>query len=136
MPLLHYALFILAYDAWLYWSHRALHKFDSLYRAHAVHHKGYNLKFHIAEHLVLWGPLVISPLLGWGFSLTLLTVVFMATLAIHRRAYNWLNLPVGRNLEVWITPSYHKTHHLVDSTKNYALFLTYWDRVCSTRART
>ena len=131
MALIYQALFILAYDAWLYWTHRALHRWAP--QVHSVHHSKYDITFHVAEHCILWGPLVLSPLLGWTFAIALNLVVFTANLAIHRRLYNWLNFPMRWGLEFWITPSYHKVHHQKAGNKNYALFLTYWDRLCGTR---
>lgn len=126
------ALFVLLYDAWLYWTHRALHRWGQ--RVHAVHHGKYDVQFHLLEHTVLYGPMGIAIYLNPWFGLTLSIVVGLATLAIHRRMYNWLNFPVRWGLEFWITPHYHKLHHK-GYDGNYALFLTYWDRLAGTRVK-
>jgi lathosterol oxidase len=135
------ALYLLAHDAWFYWTHRWLHRPRPFRLAHAVHHASRRptawaaMSFHPLEALT--GAVVIPALVFvapihaamLGVVLTIMTVMgvtnhmgwelFPARL-VHSRAGRWL-----------ITASHHQRHHDVYRC-NYGLYFRLWDRACGT----
>ena len=134
-------VYLLAHDAWFYWTHRWMHS-PALFRvAHAVHHQSRPptawaaMSFHPIEALT--GALVIPALV---FAVPIHAGVLGAVLAImtlmgvtnhmgwelfpralvHSRAGEWL-----------ITASHHQRHH-DEYACNYGLYFRHWDRWCGT----
>lgn len=133
--------YLLAHDAWFYWTHRWMHR-PSLFRiAHAVHHASRPptawaaMSFHPIEALT--GAIVIPALVflipihvaALGVVLLVMTVMgitnhmgwemFPARL-VHSRLGNWL-----------ITASHHSRHH-EQYACNYGLYFRFWDHLCGT----
>jgi len=134
-------LYLLAHDAWFYWTHRWMHRPRWFRFAHAVHHASRPptawaaMSFHPVEALT--GAVVI-PLLVFlipihvaalGLVLTIMTVMGVTNHMgweifprfIHSGALgNWL-----------ITASHHQRHHQLYGC-NYGLYFRFWDRLCGT----
>jgi len=134
-------LYLLAHDAWFYWTHRLMHR-PALFRlAHAVHHASRPptawaaMSFHWIEALT--GAVVI-PLLVFlipihvgalGLVLAIMTVMGVTN---HMGweifpAFIWRG-PLGAWL---ITASHHQRHHAFYHC-NYGLYFRFWDRLCGT----
>lgn len=134
-------LFLLAHDAWFYWTHRWMHRPRPFRIAHAVHHASRPptawaaMSFHPWEAIT--GAVVIPALVFLipihpamlGVVLAVMTLMgvtnhmgwemFPARL-VHSRAGNWL-----------ITASHHQRHH-EEYRCNYGLYFRFWDRLCGT----
>jgi len=135
------AIYLVAHDAWFYWTHRLLHRPRWFRLAHAVHHASRPptpwaaMSFHPLE--ALSGAVVIPALLfavpihiaGLGVVLTVMTVMGVAN---H---LGWEPFPralVRSPLGSWlITASHHQRHH-DEYACNYGLYFRFWDRLCGT----
>ena len=138
---------VLILDLWIYWWHRANHKFPLLWRFHEIHHldnfldASSGLRFHFAE--VLLSSLVravVIVLLG----VPLASVVVFETLVAMFAMFQHSNLRLPRSFErglSWfiVTPSIHWVHHHAvrrDTDSNYAFLLSLWDHVFGSRSPT
>lgn len=134
-------LYMLAHDAWFYWTHRLMHRPWWFKRLHAVHHDSRPptawaaMSFHPWEALT--GAVVIPALVfiipihvaALALVLTIMTVMGIANhmgwemfprWLVHGRAGRWL-----------ITATHHQMHH--DRYQgNYGLYFRHWDRLCGT----
>jgi len=134
-------VYLLAHDAWFYWTHRWMHAPPLFRRVHAVHHASRPptawaaMSFHPWEALT--GAVVIPALVlaipihvaALGVVLTVMTVMgvtnhigwelFPRTL-VRGRAGGWL-----------ITATHHQRHH-AHYRCNYGLYFRHWDRLCGT----
>ena len=133
--------YLLAHDAWFYWTHRLLHRPRLFRAAHAVHHASRPptawaaMAFHpwealsgavVIPALVLLVPIHVAAL---GAVLAIMTLMGAANhmgwelfprALVQRRAGRWL-----------ITASHHQRHHS-DYRCNYGLYFRFWDRLCGT----
>lgn len=134
-------LYLLAHDAWFYWTHRWMHR-PALFRAaHAVHHASRPptawaaMAFHpwealtgavVVPTLVLLVPIHVAAL---GLVLAIMTLMGVTNhmgwelfprAFVHGRPGRWL-----------ITASHHQRHHQQYGC-NYGLYFRFWDRLCGT----
>lgn len=134
-------LYLLAHDAWFYWTHRAMHAPHLFRTIHAVHHASRPptawaaMSFHWSEALT--GAIIIPALVflipihvaALGVVLSIMTVMgvtnhmgwelFPKTL-VHGYPGRWL-----------ITATHHQRHHS-DYRCNYGLYFRLWDKACGT----
>lgn len=134
-------LYLLAHDAWFYWTHRWMHE-PRLFRiAHAVHHASRPptawaaMAFHPWEAMT--GAVVIPALVflipihigALGLVLAVMTVMGVTN---HM---GWELFPeriVNGALGKWlITASHHQKHH-TDYRGNYGLYFRHWDHLFGT----
>ena len=134
-------LYMLAHDAWFYWTHRWMHRPGPFRIAHAVHHASRPptawaaMAFHPIEAvtgavaiplLVFLIPIHVGAL---GMVLTVMTVMGVTN---HMGWEMWPRFmwagPLGRWL---ITASHHQRHHQQYGC-NYGLYFRLWDRWCGT----
>ena len=134
-------LYLLAHDAWFYWTHRLMHRPNWFRIAHAVHHASRPptawaaMSFHPIEALT--GAVVIPALVFvipihvamLGLVLLVMTVMGVTNhmgwemfpkALVHSRLGNWL-----------ITASHHQRHH-ENYLCNYGLYFRLWDHLCGT----
>ncbi|MET0308348.1 MAG: sterol desaturase family protein [Sphingomonas sp.] len=134
-------LYLLAHDAWFYWTHRAMHR-PRLFRiAHAVHHASRPptawaaMSFHWIEALT--GAVVI-PLLVFAIPIHVgalgLVLAIMTVMGVTNHM-GWELFPpfLWRGpLGAWlITASHHQRHHDYYAC-NFGLYFRFWDRLCGT----
>jgi sterol desaturase/sphingolipid hydroxylase (fatty acid hydroxylase superfamily) len=134
-------LYLLAHDAWFYWTHRILHRPRPFRIAHAVHHASRPptawaaMSFHPWEALT--GALVIP---GLVFVIPIHAAMLAIVLAIMTvmgvtNHMGWEMFPkrlVNSALGEWlITASHHQRHH-EEYRCNYGLYFRFWDRLCGT----
>ena len=133
--------FLLAHDAYFYWTHRLMHRPRPFRTMHAVHHASRPPTAWAAMSFHPWEALsgaVVIPLLVFlvpihvamlGLVLTIMTVMGVTNhmgwelfprFLVRRGAGNWL-----------ITASHHQRHHQ-DYRCNYGLYFRLWDRLCGT----
>ena len=134
-------LYLLAHDAWFYWTHRLLHRPRPFRVAHAVHHASRPptawaaMSFHPWEALT--GAVVIPALV---FAVPIHAAMLGVVLAIMTvmgvtNHMGWEMFPrrlVHSPLGDWlITASHHQRHH-EEYQCNYGLYFRLWDRLCGT----
>lgn len=130
---------IVLIDLCYYSVHRASHRVNALWAAHAVHHQSeeYNLTTALRQSW-LEAPLSVPfylPLAILGFPpimfVTALTVNTLYQFWIHTRAIRKLGPAEG----ILNTPSSHRVHHGIDPEyidKNYGGMFMLWDRLFGT----
>lgn len=134
-------LYLLAHDAWFYWTHRLMHR-PALFRiAHAVHHASRPptawaaMSFHPVEALT--GAIVIPALVflipihvgALGLVLAIMTIMGVTNHMGWEIFPRFLHSgPLGGWL---ITASHHQRHHERYGC-NYGLYFRFWDRLCGT----
>ena len=133
--------YLLAHDAWFYWTHRLMHRPKPFRIAHAVHHASRPptawaaMSFHPWEALT--GAIVIPALVFLipihvamlGLVLAVMTIMGVTNHMGWELFPRWLVAgPVGKWL---ITASHHDRHHR-DYRCNYGLYFRHWDRWCAT----
>lgn len=134
-------LYLLAHDAWFYWTHRFMHRPRPFRIAHRVHHASRPptawaaMSFHPWEALT--GAVVIPALV---FLIPIHAVMLGVVLAIMTvmgvtNHMGWEMFPrrlVNSALGDWvITASHHQRHH-EEYRCNYGLYFRFWDRLCGT----
>lgn len=135
-------VYLVLFDFFYYWFHRAQHKFPVLWRFHMVHHSDKNTsalsvgRHHWAEealrYFFITAPLIVivgsaGNMPYWVTAFVILNGIFM----------HW-NTPMrfGVFERLVITPSYHRIHHSIEAQhfdKNFGVFTQCWDRVFKTR---
>lgn len=134
-------LYLVAHDAWFYWTHRWMHEPWAFRRMHAVHHASRPptawaaMAFHPWEALT--GAVVIPALVfmvpihvgALGLVLAIMTLMGVTN---HM---GWDVFPKfmreGLVGDWLITASHHQRHH-TDYRGNYGLYFRFWDRLCGT----
>ena len=130
---------LLLIDLCHYWFHRASHRINFFWAAHAVHHQSdeYNLSAALRQSWLepLWSLPFYLPLALLGLPLP----VFLAMHAIHTIYQFWIHTRVIDRLgplELFLnTPSHHRVHHAIEPEyidRNYAGILILWDRLFGT----
>lgn len=134
-------LYLLAHDAWFYWTHRWMHLPRPFRIAHAVHHASRPptawaaMSFHpweaITGAVVIPSLVLLIPIHAAALGVVLAIMTFMGVTnhmgwEVFPRAI--VHGPLGRWL---ITASHHQNHH--DQYRcNYGLYFRFWDRLCGT----
>ena len=134
-------LYVIAHDAWFYWTHRAMHVPRLFRAAHAVHHASRPptawaaMSFHpweaitgavVIPALVFLIPIHVAALAIVLAIMTLMGVTNHMGWELFPRAL--VHGPAGRWL---ITATHHQRHHR-ESGCNYGLYFRFWDRLCRT----
>jgi sterol desaturase/sphingolipid hydroxylase (fatty acid hydroxylase superfamily) len=127
-------------DFTIYWIHRAMHKWDFLWRTHEFHHSIENLwwfsgfrtsvphgfLFAIPQVLIPFAILKLSAIeAGIGFSVGVFFQLWMhSNVRVRLAPLEW----------VIITPEYHRLHHSATRYRdmNLAIGFTVWDRLFGT----
>lgn len=138
LPILAY---LVAHDAWFYWTHRLMHRPRWFRLAHAVHHASRPptawaaMSFHpieaIAGAVVIPALVFLIPIHVGALAVVLAIMTVMGVTnhmgwelfprrLVHGRAGDWL-----------ITASHHQRHH-DEYGCNYGLYFRFWDRLCGT----
>ncbi len=134
-------LYLLAHDAWFYWTHRWMHAPRPFRIAHAVHHASRPptawaaMSFHPVEALtgavVIPALVFLIPIHVGALGLVLGIMTFMGV----TNHMGWEIFPralVQGRLGKWlITASHHQRHH-EQYRCNYGLYFRFWDRLCGT----
>ena len=136
-------LYLLAHDAWFYWTHRWMHVPALFRRMHAVHHASRPptawaaMSFHPLEAIT--GAVVIPALVfllpihvgALGLVLAIMTVMGVTN---HMGWEIWPRWVWQGPLGAWlITASHHQRHH-ERYASNFGLYFRHWDRLCGTDA--
>lgn len=134
-------IYLLAHDAWFYWTHRWLHRPKPFRVAHAVHHASRKptawaaMSFHPWEAVtgaVVIPALVLLVPIHVGALSAVLAIMTLMGVTNHM---GWELFPAwlvsGRVGKWLITGSHHQRHH-ENYRCNYGLYFRFWDRLCGT----
>jgi sterol desaturase/sphingolipid hydroxylase (fatty acid hydroxylase superfamily) len=133
-------LTIVAMDAANWLAHYADHRFDALWRFHALHHSQEELSvltsfrahplMHTTGFLLASIPVVVL-MPGRAIDPVLITA-YVCVGTLQHANLRWTFGPLGR---VLVSPAYHRLHHATDTQcVNLGVVLTIWD-VLAGRAR-
>lgn len=134
-PALEIALAVVLYDVGAYASHLALHRVETLWRFHKVHHSSQILDWlatfrgHALEHALRHLASAVLLLLV-GFSLS--AVAAAAAIYTAWAAFGHSNLGIDLRWAepVLITPRLHRLHHAAGtSERNLGTIFSLWDRL-------
>ena len=132
---------LLAVDHQFYWFHRASHRVNALWAAHAVHHQSeeYNLSTALRQSWIegLLATPFYFPLAVVGFPLAMFATASTVNLLYQFWVHTRLIGRLGRAEGVLNTPSSHRVHHGIDPSyvdKNYGGMFMLWDRMYGTYA--
>jgi sterol desaturase/sphingolipid hydroxylase (fatty acid hydroxylase superfamily) len=127
-------------DFTIYWIHRAMHKWELLWRTHEFHHSVENLwwfsglrtsvlhgfLFAIPQALIPFAIFKVSVLeAGIGFSVGVFFQLWM---------HSNVNVSLGPLAWVIVTPEYHRIHHSATKHRDMNLGIAFavWDRLFGT----
>ncbi|AUX35390.1 MULTISPECIES: sterol desaturase family protein [Sorangium] len=128
-----------AVDFCYYWAHRASHRVNFLWAAHAVHHQSedYNLSVALRQSWVqraFFWPF-FWPLAFLGFPPAMVVTTYTLNILYQFWIHTQLVGRLGPLEWVLNTPSHHRVHHGVDPEyldRNHGGVLIVWDRLFGT----
>ncbi|QMW22043.1 sterol desaturase family protein [Sandaracinobacteroides saxicola] len=137
-------VYLLAHDAWFYWTHRAMHGSAKIFRTmHAVHHESRPptawaaMAFHPTEALSaawLYPVMVFLVPIHVGALGVVLAIASFFAVTNHMGweifPRRWIDGWLGRHL---ISASHHHLHH-GNYGANFGLYFRFWDRWMNTDA--
>jgi sterol desaturase/sphingolipid hydroxylase (fatty acid hydroxylase superfamily) len=137
------ALFVVTHDFYIYWFHRAQHRFPLLWRLHEAHHSAREVDWiagsrsHALE-IVINQTIEVAAMVLLGAS----TEVMLYKGAISIVSGMWIHANIDLRLG-WLShivngPELHRWHHAIDYAppgKNYATKLSIWDTLFGTADR-
>src|SRR6266852_1613179 len=132
---------ILAWDLIGYASHAARHRYDFLWRFHAIHHSQREMNF-FTQHrfhdvdVIADQTIRTIPLLALNASFTALGVFYVIALAHFRLYHSNIKSDYGVLRYVLVSPQSHRIHHARDPRQlnsNFGIFFSLWDRAFGTQ---
>jgi len=125
-----------------YWGHRAMHRFDWLWRLHATHHSATRLywlngaRAHPGEIAFRFGILGVLPLATLGVGEIVLALTTVA--AVMADAFQHANIAfrLGPLAGVYSIGDVHRWHHSrtrAEADSNYGNVYIFWDTLFGTR---
>ena len=135
------ALYLLAHDAWFYWTHRLMHRPRWFRLAHAVHHASRPptawaaMSFHPIEAatgavviplLVFLIPIHVGAL---GLVLAIMTIMGVTN---HMGWEIFPRFVHSGPLGAWLITAHHHQRHHQSYRCNFGLYFRFWDRLCGT----
>lgn len=137
-----FIIYIVVYDAYFYWAHRALHQGWLYKKVHVIHHRSINptplacYSFHPVEavvNLIYIYPIIYFVPMSVELFFILLVVSDFGNMAGHL-GYEFLPKATMRSWwGSWLTtPTHHNVHHQL-SRANYGLYWSGWDKIFNTQ---
>jgi len=132
---------ILAWDLIGYASHVARHRYDFLWRFHAIHHSQREMNF-FTQHrfhdvdIIADQTLRTIPLLALNASFMTLGIFYVIALAHFRLYHSNIKSDYGMLRYVLVTPQSHRIHHAREPRQlnsNFGIFFSLWDRAFGTQ---
>ncbi len=134
-------LMLVLADLLRYWLHRAFHRYDSMWRFHAVHHSPHRLywvnvgRFHPIEKAIQFGTDALPfVLLGVGGEALAAYFVFYAVNGFYQHSN--CDVRLGPLNHLVSGPELHRWHHSMlpaESDSNFGNNLIVWDTLFGTR---
>ncbi|MBX9898558.1 MAG: sterol desaturase family protein [Qipengyuania sp.] len=134
-------LYLIAHDAWFYWTHRFMHRPRPFRIAHAVHHASRPPTAWAAMSFHPWEAMtgaVAIPVLVFLIPIhpaMLATVLAIMTVMGVTNHMGWEMFPermVNSTLGDWVITACHHQRHHEEYRCNYGLYFRHWDRLCGT----
>jgi sterol desaturase/sphingolipid hydroxylase (fatty acid hydroxylase superfamily) len=132
---------ILAWDLIGYGSHVVRHRYDFLWRFHAIHHSQREMNF-FTQHrfhdvdVIVDQALRTIPLLALNASFSTLGFFYVIALAHFRLYHSNIKSDYGMLRYVLVTPQSHRIHHARGRhqlNSNFGIFFSLWDRAFGTQ---
>jgi Delta7-sterol 5-desaturase len=136
-----FVLMLILHDTWFYWTHRLLHHRRLFRSMHSAHHQSIApthwaaYSFSLPEAVVqsLFLPLFLwvipaHPIIIFLWMTHMIVRNVMGHSGIELLPKTWLSGWWGR----WLTTTLHHEMHHAWGQGNYALYFTWWDRLCNT----
>jgi sterol desaturase/sphingolipid hydroxylase (fatty acid hydroxylase superfamily) len=132
---------ILAWDLIGYASHVARHRYDFLWRFHAIHHSQREMNF-FTQHrfhdvdVIADQTIRTIPLLALNASFSALGIFYVIALAHFRLYHSNIKSDYGVLRYVLVSPQSHRIHHARDPRQlnsNFGIFFSLWDRAFGTQ---
>jgi len=132
---------ILAWDLIGYGSHVARHRYDFLWRFHAIHHSQREMNF-FTQHrfhdvdVIADQTLRTIPLLALNASFMTLGIFYVIALAHFRLYHSNIKSDYGVLRYVLVTPQSHRIHHARGAhqlNSNFGAFFSLWDHAFGTQ---
>ena len=134
--------YLVLFDFFYYWFHRAQHQIPFMWRFHMVHHTDENVsassvgRHHWMEdglrYFFITAPLII--LMGGSNEMPMWAMIFIIFNGI---LMHWnTSFRFGALEKIIITPAYHRIHHSIEEKhydKNFGVFTQMWDKTFKTR---
>ena len=135
-------VYMLIYDFFYYWWHRAQHRFSWLWAIHQLHHSERSLnvtaafRHHWLEDVLK--PWIVLLPISWLFQFQSHTFAAVGIAFIAWPFFIHLNvrLPLGPTGRVLVGPQYHRVHHSIElkhHDRNFAAFFAPWDMFFGTQ---
>jgi sterol desaturase/sphingolipid hydroxylase (fatty acid hydroxylase superfamily) len=124
---------IVVFDFFYYWFHRASHRFAWLWRFHSVHHSIRDLSalnsYHHPLETVLRFPFITVPLaLTVNIDVPQMVAISLLTVAWGQYIHSATRLNFGKWRWLFADNVYHRQHHARDrSGSNFAAYFPLWD---------
>ena len=134
-----WAVVLLAWDFFYYWTHRLGHEVSVFWAAHAVHHQSedYNLSTALRQtstgFVISW--IVYLPMFVAGVPVHVFATVAALDLIYQFWVHTQYIDKLGWADRVFVTPSNHRVHHAQNARyidRNYGGILIVWDRLFGT----
>jgi sterol desaturase/sphingolipid hydroxylase (fatty acid hydroxylase superfamily) len=134
-------VFLLVADFFVYWSHRAMHRFKFLWAFHTTHHAPEHItfassaRFHPVEVILqyFWYYALIRIFGGNPLAWLPILVIMELNLEAQHTQIPWRLGPLYR---VFVTPAFHAYHHSTDPAhydKNFSSgMFSFWDYLFGT----
>jgi sterol desaturase/sphingolipid hydroxylase (fatty acid hydroxylase superfamily) len=125
---------VVVFDGVFFAVHIGLHRSDTLWNFHKVHHSSRRLDFlattrtHAFEHLLRNVPAQLV-LFASGFAPETIATSILVLGGFGVLNHSNLRLPLSSVEWLFVTPRLHRVHHVpVTSGNNYATIFSFWDR--------
>lgn len=129
---------VVLYDLVAFLVHVTIHRSETLWEVHKVHHSSLRLDWlattrtHLAEHLVRNVP-AQAALFAFGLPAPAVAMATATYAMFALLGHSNLELPTRWAERVFVTPRLHRIHHVpATSTRNFGTVFSVWDRLAGT----
>jgi sterol desaturase/sphingolipid hydroxylase (fatty acid hydroxylase superfamily) len=126
---------VVVFDACNWFVHLAVHRILPLWRFHELHHSQEDLSVLTVfrTHPLLHVPYLVTllPIVALSANATMTMTILVAYGAFVALAHSNTRLGFGRLERVFVSPNFHRIHHLLDGPQdvNLGFVLTVWDQL-------
>lgn len=134
--------YLLSFDFFYYWLHRAQHHFPFLWRFHRFHHSDVSIsavssfRHHWMEEVFRYFAIVIPLLVVFGRPEQAAPLLGLAMGGFGLFVHWNTRVDLGFLSGVVVGPRYHRVHHSIETAqinRNFATFFPVWDRIFGTQ---
>ncbi len=131
-------ILFLAFDFFVYWTHRIYHSSDFFWCNHIIHHSGKHYSPHLKfrESFVTFLPTIFMPFFFLiGFDLSVIMLNFLLILLVDTFNHFEIKRRIPFVEYFIVTPRVHRLHHHIRNkkeVKNYGNITLIWDHLFGT----